>query len=538
MRRIGSLILAMLLLLGMTACGTQTEKQDHTKPASASTGQNTASEVTAKEQVSAEDLGWGAVVSFGSYEQDNDPNNGTEPIEWIILDVQEDQMLLLSKKVLDVMLFDESGKDAYWDECTLRTWLNDTFFNESFNTEEQKAVLLTQVITPANATYETEAVPNTRDHVFLLSIDEAERYFQIAWGTSGHFYDNDIKAEATEYALHKGLEADGQTVDWYLRSTGWYGISGCSIVHASGWISGVWKLRSQKELCGIRPAVWVDLDADFELLRKQSSDTDTGLEDLFPTDWSGRYVLQEEENAVHIYCKKAYETGEKNRSLLFSVYYLTGDIVLPDSTALGTYDGYPVEAVVPWEIPAFSSDAVTAEYTDMIYNVGSILNALADRLAELEHFRQVSLFGFDLSLYSPPNITPIATGVYQLDCSSWSEQSKNELLGEYNHTSYLSVAPDGTAYLSLGSNEPIRGTLFAATDPNILPDGEPECIIWFENDGIVKPVYDLQLAITIYGMEEAELKEDAPKGLVGSAWTYTWVSGEYWTEESMRGDIG
>ena len=124
-----------------------------------------------------------------------------------------------------------------------------------------------------------------------------------------------------------------------------------------------------------------------------------------------------------------------------------------------------------------------------------------------------------------------------LYCSS-SVLSKNELLSTYNHTSYLSVAPDGTVYLSLGSNEPIRGTLLAATNFDTLPDGEPKCIIWFENDRIVKPVYYVQLTMTIYGMEDAKLKEDAPKGVVGSTWTYTWVSDEYWTKESMQGDIG
>ena len=31
----------------------------------------------------------GDIITFGSYEQDNDTSNGAEPIEWRVLDVQE-----------------------------------------------------------------------------------------------------------------------------------------------------------------------------------------------------------------------------------------------------------------------------------------------------------------------------------------------------------------------------------------------------------------------------------------------------------------
>ena len=38
----------------------------------------------------------GDVVLFGSYEQNNIRSDGAEPIEWIVLDVQPDRILLLS----------------------------------------------------------------------------------------------------------------------------------------------------------------------------------------------------------------------------------------------------------------------------------------------------------------------------------------------------------------------------------------------------------------------------------------------------------
>lgn len=284
-----------------------------------------------------------------------------------------------------------------------------------------------------------------------------------------------------------------------------------------------------------------DESTDVDSLQKEKEDTNGGIEDLFPTDWEGRYILVEKEDSIRVYCKKAYETGEKEKSLLFFIYWITGDTILPGDTYLGTYKGYPVEATVPWDIPTFSTKEVTAEYTDMIYDVGRILDMIEDRLVEEADSYQADQYdsesGYDLSLYTTPDASSFVTGVYQLDCSLWSEKSKNEWLGEYNHTSYLSVSPDGTVYLSLGSQEPIKGTLLMVADESALPEDEPECLIWFEN-GIVKPGYYLQLCLTIHGMEEVELKQGTREGFDGSVWTYNWVSDRYWTEETFRGDIG
>ena len=37
----------------------------------------------------AEGVAAGDTILFGTYEQDNDPDNGPEPIEWIVLEVDE-----------------------------------------------------------------------------------------------------------------------------------------------------------------------------------------------------------------------------------------------------------------------------------------------------------------------------------------------------------------------------------------------------------------------------------------------------------------
>lgn len=84
----------------------------------------------------------GNVVTYGHYEQDNDTANGKEPIEWVVLDVQGDKALLISKYGLDVRPYNTEYNHVTWEECTLRTWLNDTFLNAAFTPEGQQGFLL------------------------------------------------------------------------------------------------------------------------------------------------------------------------------------------------------------------------------------------------------------------------------------------------------------------------------------------------------------------------------------------------------------
>ena len=44
----------------------------------------------------------GSIVAFGRYEQDGNEENGPEEIEWVVLDVQDGKVLLLSKYGLEV----------------------------------------------------------------------------------------------------------------------------------------------------------------------------------------------------------------------------------------------------------------------------------------------------------------------------------------------------------------------------------------------------------------------------------------------------
>ena len=126
-------------------------------------------------------------VTFGKFEQDNDPTNGAEPIEWIVLEDDGAQMLLLSKYILDFRYYNEVGNDHQrWDECSVRKFLNGEFYDDSFTDAEKAKIIEKELITYEDPTFSFEGYPEegssqegyytgkitTKDKVFLLSLED------------------------------------------------------------------------------------------------------------------------------------------------------------------------------------------------------------------------------------------------------------------------------------------------------------------------------------------------------------------------------
>ncbi len=159
-------------------------------------------------------------ILFGQYEADKHPENGKEPIEWIVLEVQDNKALLVSKQALDCVSFYQSKEDIVWLSSGIREWLNGEFWNESFTEEEKAAILETEISNLAeegNDAWTPAMGSDTTDKVFLLSYQEAMRFFQEQ---------NDRKITGTEYARSQGARFAGITsfgigeTDWWLRSPG------------------------------------------------------------------------------------------------------------------------------------------------------------------------------------------------------------------------------------------------------------------------------------------------------------------------------
>ena len=62
----------------------------------------------------------GDYIVFGSYEQDNNLDNGTEPIEWLVLSNDGSELYVISKYALDSKPYNIEYMETTWEICTVR----------------------------------------------------------------------------------------------------------------------------------------------------------------------------------------------------------------------------------------------------------------------------------------------------------------------------------------------------------------------------------------------------------------------------------
>ena len=215
----------------------------------------------------------GDYVTFGSYEQDNNMANGAEAIEWQVLDKKDGKVLLLSKYILDCKKYNEVFKYVTWETCTLRSWLNNEFYNSAFNNNEQNYITTAYLTNEDNPVSGTYGGNNTYDKVFLLSLAEATTYFSSnkpMYSSGTYLSDSKRAAKDTEYVKAKGKANDDVLYYceglWWLRTPGeegsnYQGLGGPDTICVSpdGFINGIIGCRVQVINGGIRPAIWVKL---------------------------------------------------------------------------------------------------------------------------------------------------------------------------------------------------------------------------------------------------------------------------------------
>lgn len=160
------------------------------------------------------DYSVGSTVSFGLYNQDNDVANVLEPIEWLVLTNDGQTVTMISKYGLDSKQYNTEYIAVTWETCTLRRWLNNEFLNAAFTTEEQARLETVTVTADPNPEFTTDPGNDTQDRVFLLSIDEVNRYFET---------DDDRMCVPTMTAVVNGVytHTNTGTCWWWLRSPGY-----------------------------------------------------------------------------------------------------------------------------------------------------------------------------------------------------------------------------------------------------------------------------------------------------------------------------
>lgn len=167
------------------------------------------------------------IIKFGSYCQEDE--NTKEPIEWQVLKVENDRVLLTTLKGLDAQPFHTEYTPITWHTCSLRKWLNEDFLNNAFTKEEQENILTTELPISKNALYEAEPLESTEDKIFLLSDEEVESLFKnyvarqllpTKYAISRGASPARIKLNEKEMTLAQTTEPMKTTCWWWLRTNG------------------------------------------------------------------------------------------------------------------------------------------------------------------------------------------------------------------------------------------------------------------------------------------------------------------------------
>lgn len=205
------------------------------------------------------DVQIGDIVHFGSYEQDGDTRNGAEPISWIVLDIRDSGLFLLSEKGLEKSQFHSHNDKTSWAGSDARRWLNNTFLTMAFSASQQAAIQDTQV---DNSAAQHNADVNkagregetTTDKVFLLSYQEFMEYL------SGQDMAYCVPTQSAQtHGANKSDKAyyDGKKTCWYwLRSPAF--TSNANVVDWSGKPETSIMSHNRGVL---RPALWVNISA-------------------------------------------------------------------------------------------------------------------------------------------------------------------------------------------------------------------------------------------------------------------------------------
>ena len=100
-----------------------------------------------------------------------------EIIEWKIVKKEDGKAFVVSRTSVEKLPFDENGNNNY-ARSTIRAWLNNEFYNNSFRSEElRKRILNTEVDNSLASTMDEtneNVCENTYDKVFLLSLKEVK----------------------------------------------------------------------------------------------------------------------------------------------------------------------------------------------------------------------------------------------------------------------------------------------------------------------------------------------------------------------------
>lgn len=162
-------------------------------------------------------------------------------IDWLVLAVDGGKTLVISENILELRAYHSELAIVTWETCTLREYLNNSFYESTFSSQEKEKIAETKLVNADNPEYGSPGGNDTTDKIFLLSGEEAELYIP------------DKSTRAMK-------DMEGNKCFWWLRSPGKYSpnavLSNAAAVYSDGEVS-YFGYGVTFEY-GVRPSLWLN----------------------------------------------------------------------------------------------------------------------------------------------------------------------------------------------------------------------------------------------------------------------------------------
>ena len=204
---------------------------------------------------------------------------------------RDGKTLLLSKYALDSKQYYREWAEITWEDCLLREWLNNDFYNTAFSAYDKQRIVTAHNENPdsyelykpwnwnPDSHFGAKGGNATYDKVFLLSWTEARDYFdgEVVKDTVSHApkaedYNQKLLCRPTTYAIAQGAwvkpdntspnDLDSQEYpsdvvgccEWLLRSPGQVQQMATGVLFSGG----LFTYSVHNSGYGVRPAILID----------------------------------------------------------------------------------------------------------------------------------------------------------------------------------------------------------------------------------------------------------------------------------------
>ncbi len=198
------------------------------------------------------------MIVLGSYAPEHAVESGKSypkaekmPLEWEVLEYSADgtKALVISKYVICHRVFD--GSELIWETSSLRKWLNSDFYKNAFTEKEQAVIRLTDI------KHEDAFLKgnDTSDRIFLLSVNDAEKYFSNNHDRIAYYCDK----VTGSWWLREDNRSEDTYSDWDEED---WDEEYCPEDHPI--VTEIGQIRSDDaeidmDFIGVRPSFWINL---------------------------------------------------------------------------------------------------------------------------------------------------------------------------------------------------------------------------------------------------------------------------------------